>query len=337
MPISFSVKPSDDCLPTGRLFPSLLLPATIPLVKHDPCEQTTDFEAPIQLPADEGQSARWQAGNRQWWESHPMRYDWREGIAPAEGSAEYFAEMDRRLFATAREFMPWKEVPFDPLIDFRALAKQDVLEIGVGCGAHAALLAAHARSFVGIDLTDYAVNTTAARLQALNLPGRVLRMDAEHMDFPDQSFNFIWSWGVIHHSANTRRVLAEMRRVLRPGGRACVMVYHRSFWHYYVVTGLIRGVLMGKLVRTRSLHRLAQDYIDGALARFYTPSEWKAVAGEFFTVDRIRVYGAKLELIPLPAGQLRNRIAGHIPDRLSAFITNDLRQGHFLVADLTRA
>ena len=59
-------------------------------------------------------------------------------------------------------------------------------------------------------------------------------MDAEQLQFPDSSFDLIWTWAVIHHSSNTRRILEEMRRVLRPGGKAIVMVYHRTFWEYYV-------------------------------------------------------------------------------------------------------
>ena len=68
-------------------------------------------------------------------------------------------------------------------------------------------------------------------------------MDAEKMDFADASFDFIWTWGVIHHSSNTRQILSEMSRILRPGGRAVVMVYHRSFLYYYVFNGFFRGVL----------------------------------------------------------------------------------------------
>jgi ubiquinone/menaquinone biosynthesis C-methylase UbiE len=55
-------------------------------------------------------------------------------------------------------------------------------------------------------------------------------LDAEQLALAEGSFVVFWSWGVIHHSANTRRILDEMHRVLRPGGSAVVMVYHRGFW-----------------------------------------------------------------------------------------------------------
>ena len=76
------------------------------------------FEGSTQLPADEEERARWQAENRAWWENHPMRYDWKQSVPHAEFSAEFYQEIDRRFFSSAREFMPWKQTPFDPLIDF---------------------------------------------------------------------------------------------------------------------------------------------------------------------------------------------------------------------------
>ncbi|MBK7629848.1 MAG: class I SAM-dependent methyltransferase [Ignavibacteriales bacterium] len=58
----------------------------------------------------------------------------------------------------------------------------------------------------------------------------MLKMDAEALQFEDNSFDFVWSWGVIHHSSNTRKILEEIQRVLKPGGEAIIMVYHRSIW-----------------------------------------------------------------------------------------------------------
>jgi Methyltransferase domain len=79
-------------------------------------------------------------------------------------------------------------------------------------GTHAQLIAKHARSYVGIDLTEYAVAATRRRLEIAGLPGTVLQMDAEKMEFADRRFDLIWTWGVIHHSSSTERILTEMRR-----------------------------------------------------------------------------------------------------------------------------
>lgn len=295
-----------------------------------------DLTAPTALPKTAEQHDDWQQANRSWWESNPMRYDQWGEIPYAESTREFYEEIDRRFFAAAHDMMPWKRVPFDPLIDFDALASQDVLEIGVGAGSHAQLLASHARSFTGIDLTSYAVQSTQRRLACFGLGGSVEQMDAEQMRFDDSTFDFVWTWGVIHHSADTRRVLSEIYRVLRPGGRCVSMVYHRSPWGYYVVRGLLRGLFMGEIFRSRGLHSAVQASSDGALARYYSIGEWRALLSERFEVEEIRIYGQKNELLPIPGGRLKQVLSGLLPDAFARFFTNRLRMGEFLVSSFRK-
>ena len=294
------------------------------------------FSRPTDLPQGAEQATRWQEANRTWWEAHPMRYDWKEQLGHPEFSREFFDEIDRRFFSSTAEYMPWSRIPFDPLIDFESLREMDVLEIGVGNGSHAALLARHARSFTGIDLTDYAVTSTRERFRRFELAGRIERMDAERMEFADQSFDFIWTWGVIHHSSNTRRILQEMCRVLRPGGKATTMVYYRNLWNYYVAGGFFHGLLKGDLLRTRSLNQTVQRHTDGAIARYYSIPEWKELVSEFFRVERVLVFGSKPEILPIPGGRVKNQLLKLIPNSASRFFTNRLRFGQFLVSDLRK-
>lgn len=228
--------------------------------QHSP----SGFAGPTVLPASDEQHETWQKANREFWQDQPMRYDWKQRIAAPEFSPQFHEEIDRRFFSNASEFMPWNTLPFDPLIDFDHLHDKDVLEIGVGNGSHAALLCAHAKSFTGIDLTEYAVTSTSTRLQHAGLAGKIMQMDAERMQFPDQSFDFVWSWGVIHHSSDTRQVLKEIVRVLRPGGRAVTMVYHRSAWSYYFLGTFAHGIARGGFFKQGSLHKVVQSATDGA-------------------------------------------------------------------------
>ena len=170
--------------------------------------------------------------------SASYEYDWSTDLHSEEFSKEFFQEIDDRFFSNAQQYMPWRRRPFEALIDFDGLAEKDVLEIGVGNGSHAQLIAPHARSYWGIDITDYAVKSTSKRMECFGIDdARILRMDAERMGFADESFDFIWSWGVIHHSANTEQILREMRRVLRCGGSAVTMVYHRGLWNVLYLRG----------------------------------------------------------------------------------------------------
>jgi ubiquinone/menaquinone biosynthesis C-methylase UbiE len=294
------------------------------------------FDEPTQLPQDEAQHRQWQSANKLWWESTPMRYDWREEIVAPPGSEAYFIEIDRRFLASARKYMPWAEVPFDGVIPFAELRNQDVLEIGVGQGTHAQLLAPRCKSFTGIDLTSHAAAMTARRLKLFKMPGRVLQMDAEAMDFADNSFDFIWSWGVIHHSADTRRVLQEMYRVLRPGGRSTIMVYYKSWWTFYV-RGFLRGVFQWQFGKQASLHRVAQSATDGAIARYYTQRQWQETTKGLFETNSVQIYGLKNDLVPLPHGRLKQFLVDLVPDGVARFLMHRLRGGSFLVAHMRRS
>lgn len=299
--------------------------------RHNP----ESFASPEQLPQTAHEAQAWQEANRSFWESNPMRYDWKESVGFEPFSKPFYEEIDRRFFSTVKEYMPWRSIPFDNLIDFQALGDKRVLEIGVGSGSHAQLLAAHAGSYAGIDLTEHAVAATSKRLSLFGLPGDVLRMDAETLAFPDASFDVVWSWGVIHHSSNTRQIVGEIHRVLKPGGSATIMVYHRGWWNYYACGALI-GLVRGDIVRTRSLHRTVQSATDGALARFYSEAGWRQLIGNLFHVDYVVINGNKAEVFPLPGGRVKTAIMNVVPDAVTRLMTSRCRMGCFLISGLVK-
>ncbi len=74
-----------------------------------------------------------------------------------------------------------------------------VLEVGVGLGADHQQFADAGAELYGIDLTEKAVEHTRKRLAYLGLESNLSVGDAEDLDFPDESFDLVYSWGVLHH------------------------------------------------------------------------------------------------------------------------------------------
>jgi ubiquinone/menaquinone biosynthesis C-methylase UbiE len=123
-------------------------------------------------------------------------------------------------------------------------AGRDVLEIGVGMGAdHLEWAKAKPRSLAGLDLTARAVDHTRSRLQAYGFRPRLMVGDAENLPFADESFDLVYSWGVLHHTPNTPAAIRSVLRVLRPGGTARLMIYHKyslvgyMLWLRYAALG----------------------------------------------------------------------------------------------------
>jgi SAM-dependent methyltransferase len=269
---------------------------------------------------------------REWWTSNPMTYDWHGEIAYAQGSPEHLHEVERRFLEASWFAQAPGAPPYSTLIPFDELAGKDVLEIGCGTGVHARLLAAAGANVTAVDLTPTAVELTRRRLELHGLHADVREADAESVPFADASFDFIWSWGVVHHSEDTRRVLAEIARVLRPGGRLSLMVYHRSSITYWVQYQLIRGVLGAKLLRMRPAE-IANRYSDGVIARHYTRRELADLLSPWFEDVQTQVMGQLGEAVPLPGG-VRRHVERFVPSGLRGTLVR--RWGWFLFATATR-
>ena len=89
-------------------------------------------------------------------------------------------------------------------------------------------MAAAGAEVTAIDLSSTAVEATSRRLALRGLRAQVLQCDAENLPFTAGGFDFVWSWGVIHHSSRTARVVREIARVLNRSGACRIMVYNRD-------------------------------------------------------------------------------------------------------------
>jgi len=217
-----------------------------------------------------------QGRNQQWWEALPMTYAGWSATERSLSTNEQFETL-RGLFLDGN---PWLRHQFD----FNAYKDRAVLEIGCGTGVAASLLAAAGADVTAIDITEKAASTARRCAQHFKLPVKILRMDAERLDFADESFDFVFSWGVIHHSARPENIAREIYRVLRPGGAGLVMVYNRKSLRYYV-RGLQWLLLRGKLFQGFSLASVQQFFTDGYYHRHFSPAELRS----FFSAAHLAV------------------------------------------------
>lgn len=143
------------------------------------------------------------------------------------GEDLYLPRADRAGYDAQARIRYQLEPFIDELARFADTRGKRVLEIGVGLGADHQRFAEAGALLHGLDLTERAIAYTRARLHAFGLSSVLMVGDAENLAFPDDSFDVVYSWGVLHHSPDTRKAIAEVHRVLKPSGSARIMIYHK--------------------------------------------------------------------------------------------------------------
>lgn len=161
------------------------------------------------------------------------------------------ARDERDFYAQYRRFRYETEWHIPEFVPFAEMRGRHVLEIGCGNGADGVMFAQHGADYTGVDLTESAVAATREHFAVLNLPGEFRLANAERLDFANESFDVVYSYGVLHHTPEPARAIREVYRVLKPGGHAYVMLYHRHSFNYYArILGLMRArVLLRILAR----------------------------------------------------------------------------------------
>ncbi len=174
-------------------------------------------------------------------------------------------------------------------------AERDVLEIGVGMGAdHLEWAKANPRTLTGVDLTPRAIGFTRERLRMHGLSSNLMVTDAEHLPFDDDSFDLVYSWGVLHATPDTPTAIREVRRVLRPGGVARVMVYHTYSMVGYMLW-LRYALLAGR--PSRSLADIYAHHLENPGTKAYTPDEARRLFSEFSEVRDVHTLLTSSDLL----------------------------------------
>ncbi len=111
--------------------------------------------------------------------------------------------------------------------------------------------------------------------------------DGERLPFRSETFDVVYSNGVLHHTPDTAGAIREVHRVLRPGGIAKVMLYHRNSLNYWVEIILRRGLLGGEFLRGRSAEEIMSRVIEFSdhdarpLVKVYSRGQTRALFSMF--------------------------------------------------------
>jgi len=171
------------------------------------------------------------------------------------GTREFFDTVEKHRYT---EYAPW----MPQLMGFDKFRDARLLEIGCGMGTDLLQFARGGARCTGIDLTPRSIEITRHRFRLYDAEGAFMISDGEHLPFRDESFDVVYSNGVLHHTPDTAGAIREVHRVLRPGGTAKVMLYHRNSLNYWFDIVLRRGVLRADFLRGRSVAEIMSRVVE---------------------------------------------------------------------------
>ena len=171
------------------------------------------------------------------------------------GTREFFDTVERHRYTEYAAWMP-QVMGFDKFRDAR------LLEVGCGMGTDLLQFARGGACCTGIDLTPRSIEIARHRFRLYDADGAFMISDGENLPFRDESFDVVYSNGVLHHTPDTAGAIREVHRVLRPGGTAKVMLYHRNSLNYWGDIVLRRGVLRGDFLRGHSVAEIMSRFVE---------------------------------------------------------------------------
>jgi SAM-dependent methyltransferase len=260
---------------------------------------------------------------QEFWNAHPC------GDHIVGGLHGAHADDHERFFAAYDAWRYDQEGHIPACLDRFDFRERRVLEIGLGQGAESEQLIRRGAKWSGLDLTSESVDRVRARMELRQLPYVDLRQgSALQIPWPDDSFDIVFSHGVLHHIPDIHTAQAEIHRVLKPGGRLIAMLYARNSLNYQISIRVLRRAMLAAaypLRKTRLVARAPEmlrehianaeevglrNYLqidnfthrstDGPLnpfARVYSPREVEADFPAFTLVDHFSRY---MHAPPLP-------------------------------------
>lgn len=192
------------------------------------------------------------------------------------GTREFFEAVERHRYT---EYAPW----MPEVMGFNEFKGARLLEIGCGMGTDLLQFARGGARCTGADLTPRSVEISRQRFRLYDMPADFVVTDGERLPFADESFDVVYSNGVLHHTPGTDVAVKEVHRVLKRGGTAKVMLYHRRSLAYWGELVLRRGVLGGELLRGRSMDEVLSRWVEYSehdarpLVKVYSQREARAL------------------------------------------------------------
>ena len=208
--------------------------------------------------------------NEKWWNSNPMTYeDWNlsKDIRDLKNPNKFKKINDDYLFHN-----PDLEIFFSNLNNNGA-----ALDIGCGWGSSTVILSKKFNEVMSIDISKKSILAATENVRLNGITKRVIlkKQDAENLTL-ENYFDLIYSWGVIHHSYDTEKILKKIFIALKKNGSCFIMIYNKNSLRYYL-KGIYYLLFKLKILKGYNLKSVQKLFTDGYYQRHFTKNELKKI------------------------------------------------------------
>jgi SAM-dependent methyltransferase len=175
-----------------------------------------------------------------------------------------------------------------------------VLEIGVGMGADYLEWLKAGSKATGVDLSSASLAQAQRRCELAGYQTDLRLADAEKLPYSDDTFDVVYSYGVMHHSPNTSRCLQEAWRVLKPDGQVRLMLYHHPS-----LTGIMLWLRYG-VFRSKSLREVVYNHLESPGTKSFTKDEVLSLMSGFDNIIMRQVFSPGDLLLNRPSQRFQN-------------------------------
>ena len=175
------------------------------------------------------------------------------------GTPGFFRELDEYRYDKLN-YLP-------RLVDFASYRGKKLLEIGCGAGIDLVRFARAGAIVTGVDLSTTSIGLARQNFAQNGLDADLQIMNGEALEFAGNTFDVVYAHGVLQYTADANRMIAEIHRVLKPGGQAFMMVYNRHGWLNF----------MSKLTNVQLEHE------DAPVLKMFTMAEFQEMLKPFKT------------------------------------------------------
>ena len=191
---------------------------------------------------------------------------------------------ERWTYEQKREFRYSLQDYMHDAIDFDAWRGKRVLEFGCGSGIDAVEFAHNGAEVTAVDVTENACRLTKALAAEAGVRIDVVQTDST-LPFDDNTFDLVYSFGVLHHIPDVENTLAEVHRVLKPKGKVIAMVYNKdSLLYAYSIVHLHKSEDLSEEELTR---KYSERIKDCPYTKVYTKNEARELFEQCFADVKI--------------------------------------------------